>query len=220
MKITTRWGFITLTLFGLLLAGCETTKLTTDWTNEEVGQISFSKVLVIGISPMESLRPKVEDNIVAQIDHVEAIPSYEFLPEVEDQVDPEKVKAVIKAEGFDGIVTMRMLGMHDETTHHEGYYRPEYYGSFYSYYSPAYALSPYYMGMPGAYGMPMTYEYVPPRTTRDVFMNIETNIYDARTGDLIWYGRTQTKNADQRQQTIPEVAKVIKARLRSVGLTK
>lgn len=214
--------FAVSTLSVLLLAGCKTTKLESSWKAPEVGSIEFTKVLVIGISPVASLREPLEDKIKSQITRIPAIASYELLPEVEDQVNPDKIAEVIAANDIDGIITLRMIGMNDEVTYHPGGYVPTYYSSFSAYYSPGYALAPYYGGMGGygmgGVGMPVSYEYVPPSETRDVYTNIETNIYDATDGNLIWFGRTSTKNASQRQQTIEEVAEIVKAKLRSQKL--
>jgi len=212
----------------IILAGltaCETTsELVGAWKAPEVGSIKFSKVLVIGIAPVDSLRQPVEDAMKAEITAIPAVASYELLPEVKDQVDPKKIAEVIKANGIDGIITMRMISMEDDVTYHAGGMVPTSYTSFYSYYSPGYALAPYYHGMPGGaygmggYGMAMTYEYVPPSVTTDVLMSIETNIYDARDGKLIWSGRTVTTNADQRNNTIHEVATLVRDKLRSQKL--
>lgn len=202
----------------LFFAGCEGTKLESDWKAPEVGSIKFSKVLVIGIAPMATLREPMEDKIKEQITRVPAVASYELLPEIEDQVNPEKVAEVIKANDIDGIITMRMIGMNDEVTYHAGGYVPVYYDSFSAYYSPAYALSPFYGPYGGGFGGPVTYEYIPPSQTRDVYTNVETNIYDAKTGKLIWFGRTSSKNAGQRKQLIEEVAATVKARLKAQEL--
>jgi hypothetical protein len=206
------------------VAGCKTTSLESTWKAPEVGSIEFSKVLVIGVSPVAAMRERLEDKIKSQITAIPAIASYELLPEIEDQVNPDKIAEVIAANDIDGIITLRMIGMNEEVTYHPGGYVPTYYSSFSAYYSPSYALAPYYGGMGGPYGgvygggMPVSYEYVEPSETRDVYTNIETNIYDATDGNLIWFGRTSTKNASQRQQTIEEVAEVVKAKLKEQQL--
>ena len=228
MQIDLRRILTTATAIGLLfgLTACESTKLESAWKAPEVGSIKFTKVLVIGILPMASLRQPLEDRMKAQITAVPAVASYELLPDVEDQVNPDKIAEVIAANDIDGIITMRMIGMNDKVSYDPGGYVPTYYSSFNAYYSPGYALSPYYRGMGGAYGGmgggmyggPMSYEYVPPSETRDVFTNVETNIYDATDGKLIWFGRTSTKNAGDRKQLIEEVAQAVKARLKTQGL--
>lgn len=209
------------------LTACETTTLQTSWKAPEVGSIKFSKILIIGLAPVESLRRPLEDGIKSNITAVAAVSSYELLPDVKDQVDPKKVEEVIKANGIDGIITMSMTALEDEVTYHAGGYVPTYYQTFPSYYSPGYALSPYYRGFGGPYGAAYgygagytQYEYVPPSVTTDVIMNIETNIYDARTQKLVWTGITTTKNPDDRHNTINEVATVIKNRLREQKLIK
>ena len=207
-------------------SGCATTTLETAWKAPEVGSIKFTKILLIAIAPVDSLRRPAEDAMKAQITTVPAVASYEVLPAVADQVDPKKVAEVIKTDGFDGIVVMRLVSMEDELTYNAGGYMPTSYYSFSSYYSPGYALAPYYRGGYGAGygagygygGMPMTYEYVPPSITKDVLMNLETAIYDAKTGKLIWTGMTKTTNPSERNNTIPEVAAAVRAKLREQKL--
>ena len=213
---------LTATVIGMLLglSACKTTELESAWKAPEVGSIKFTKILVIGISPMESLRQPLEDRMKAQITAVPAVASYELLPDVEDQVNPDKIAEVIAANDIDGIVTMRMIGMNDEVSYNPGGYVPTYYSSFSAYYSPGYysGMGGAYGGMGGVYGAPMSYEYVPPSETRDVYTNVETNIYDATDGKLIWFGRTSTKNAGDRKELIEEVAAVVKSKLQTQGL--
>jgi hypothetical protein len=212
------------------LTACETTTLQTAWKAPEVGSIKFTKVLVIGIAPIDSMRRPMEDAMKAQITAVPSMASYELLPDVKDQVDPKKLTAAAESAGIDGIVIMRMKALEDELTYNPGGYVPTGYQSFSTFYSPGYALAPYYRGM-GPYSGPygagygmgygmgyQEYAYEPPSITKDVLMSIETTIYDAKTGKLIWIGLTQTKNPDDRHNTIPEVAAVVKAKLREQKL--
>jgi hypothetical protein len=209
---------LTAVLLGLLTA-CETTKLETAWHAPEVGSIKFSKIVVVCIAPVESLRRPLEDAMEAEIKAVPTVASYELLPDVADQVDPKKLNAAIAAAGVDGIITMRMVSLDDKTTYNPGYEMPVYYSSFYSYYSPAYALGPYYRGYPGSYyGAPMGYEYVPPSVTTEVIMRIETNIYNAKDGKLIWTGLSRTSNPSESANLIGEVAGVVRARMREQKL--
>lgn len=158
----------------------------------------------------------------AEIKAVPAMASYELLPDVKDQVDPAKVAEVVKGSGIDGIVTMRMIALEDEVTYHPGGLMPVPYQTFDAYYSPGYALAPFYRGMPRLYGAgypaPMAYEYVPPSVTKDHYMSIETNIYHAKDGKLIWTGLTRSKNPDERKNLIGEVAAVVRAKLREQRL--
>jgi hypothetical protein len=226
---TTHLRPLVLAAAAIILAGltaCETTsEMLGDWKAPEVGSIKFTKVLVIGIAPVDSLRKPVEDAMKAEITKIPAVASYELLPAVKDQVDPKKIAEVIKAHSIDGIITMRMISLEDDVTYNAGGMVPAPYTSFYSYYSPGYALAPYYHGSSmgygmGGYGMSMSYEYVPPSVTTDVLMTIETNIYDARDGKLIWSGRTMTTNGLERDNTIHEVAALVRDRLHSQKLIK
>jgi len=212
------------------LTACETTTLQTSWKAPEVGSIKFTKVLVIGIAPVDSMRRPLEVAIREQITAVPTVASYELLPDVKDQVDQKKLLEAATAQGVDGIVVLRMKGLEDQLTYNPGGYVPTGYQSFNTFYSPGYALAPYYRGMgpyggpygPGygmGYGMGYTdYVYEPPSITKDTLMTIETTIYDAKTSKLIWIGITTTKNPDDRHNTIPEIAAVVKAKLREQKL--
>jgi hypothetical protein len=125
------------------LTACETTTLQTAWKAPEVGSIKFTKVLVIGIAPIDSMRRPMEDAMKAQITAVPSMASYELLPDVKDQVDPKKLTAAAESAGIDGIVIMRMKALEDELTYNPGGYVPTGYQSFSTFYSPGYALAPY-----------------------------------------------------------------------------
>jgi hypothetical protein len=210
-----------------LLAGCKSTTLESSWKAPEVGSIKFTKVLVVGIAPVDSLRRPLEDAIKAEITRIPAVTSYELLPATADQVDPKKIAAVIKTNGIDGIIVMRMIAFEDNVEYHPGGMVPVMDQSFYSYYTPGYALSPYYRGV-GAYGAgygygagymgPTAYEYVPPSVTTDHVMSIETNIYDGKDGKLIWTGLSRSVNPNESDNMIAEIAGVVKAKLREQQL--
>jgi hypothetical protein len=200
-------------LLGGLTACSNSTAMESSWKAPEVGSIHFTKILVVGIAPVDSLRQPVEDAMKAQITGIPVVASYEVLPHVADQVDPKKITAVIKTGGFDGIIALRMVSLDDKTTYHPGGEVPVPYYSFYSYYSPSYALSPYYRGV-GGYMGPVTYEYVPPSVTQDLFVSIETSIYDGKTGKLVWVGQTRTTNPDDLETLIAKVAASVRSELR------
>lgn len=219
MKIAIVRSLVAAGLLAIGLSACNSTTLETAWKAPEVGSIKFSKILIIAISPVDSLRRPIEEAIKAEIKTIPSVASYEYVPKIEDQVDPKKIDDVIKKSGADGIITMRMLALEDKVTYHEGQMVPTGYTSFYGYYSPGYALAPYYRGYPGAYyGAPMAYEYEPPHTTTDKIMSIETNIYDARDGKLIWTGMTRSKNPSDSDNIIADIAAVIRAKLREQRL--
>ena len=232
MKIALVRPLLVIAAAGLLagLTACQSTTLESAWKAPEVGSIKFTKVLVIGIAPVDSLRRPVEDHMKAEIKAVPSVASYELLPDVKDQVDPKKIAAVIKANGIDGIVAMRMVAFQDDVTYHPGGYVPVPDQYFSTYYSPGYALAPYYRGM-GPYGGPVgagygmgygpgytDYEYVPPSVTKDHIMSIETNIYDAVSGKLVWTGLTRSKNPDDSDNLIAEVAAAVRTKLREQKL--
>jgi hypothetical protein len=229
-RVPVRILAVSATLLLGLLSGCKSTTLESSWKAPEVGSIKFTKILVVGIAPVDSLRRPLEDAMKAEITAVPTVTSYELLPVVADQVDQKKIMAVIKDNGIDGIIVMRMIAFEDNVEYHPGGMVPVMDQSFYSYYTPGYALSPYYRGVGGygAYGAgygygagymgPTAYEYVPPSVTTDHVMSIETNIYDGKTGKLVWTGLSRSVNPNESDNVIAEISGVVKAKLRAQKL--
>jgi hypothetical protein len=194
--------FITAGLTAALLGAvaCNSTTLQSSWKAPEAGSIHFTKVLVIATAPVGSLRRLAEDTMKAQITGVPAVASYEFLPTLDDLKDRAKVAQAITSSGVDGIVVMRIVSDQNVDTYNPGGPIPAYYGSFWGYYARPYAMQPMY--------------WEPGSVTTDRVVGIETNIYNAKDASLIWSGVTKTTNPDQMEKFIPEVAAVVRAKLR------
>lgn len=200
----------------LLLAGCASTTLTSAWKAPEAGTIRFSKVLVMAVAPVDSLRHPAEDAMRAEIKSVPTVASYELLPKAEDGADPVKLDAVIKAAGVDGIVVMRMVSSDSEVGYTTGGMMPSYYTSFNSYYR--YNFPGYHNYYNDRWSAQASFYYDPPKMYVDQIVGIETNIYNARDQSLIWSGITRSKNPEGIEKLIAEVAGVVRNKLRSQGL--
>lgn len=146
---------------GLFLAACTSTKLTTSWKAPEAGSIHFTKILVMAVAPVDSLRHPAEDAMRAQIKTVPVVTSYELLPKAEDGSDPVKLAAAIKAAGVDGIIVMRMVSSDSEVGYTTGGMMPSYYTSFNSYYS--YNFGGYHNYYNNRYAAQAAFYYDPPK---------------------------------------------------------
>jgi len=207
-----------LALAGLFLAACTSTKLTDSWKAPEAGSIHFTKILVMAVAPVDSLRHPAEDAMRAQIKTVPVVTSYELLPKAEDGSDPVKLAAAIKAAGVDGIIVMRMVSSDSEVGYTTGGMMPSYYTSFNSYYS--YNFGGYHNYYNNRYAAQASFYYDPPKMYVDQIVGIETNIYNAGDQKLIWTGITKSTNPEGIDKLIAEVAGVVRSKLRSQGLIK
>jgi hypothetical protein len=207
-----------LTAAALFLAGCASTKLASSWKAPEAGTIHFTKILVMAVAPVDSLRHPAEDAMRAQIKTVPVVTSYELLPKAEDGSDPVKLDAAIKAAGVDGIIVMRMVSSDSEVGYTTGGMMPSYYTSFNSYYS--YNFPGYHNYYNNRFAAQASFYYDPPKMYVDQIVGIETNIYNARDQALIWTGITKSTNPDGIDKLIAEVSDVVRNKLRSQGLIK
>ena len=66
-----------------LAAGCASSLVVNQWSNPEYAAPHFNRIMVIGITKQPSIRRTFEDEFVARLKEkgVDAVPSYQFLPE-------------------------------------------------------------------------------------------------------------------------------------------
>lgn len=187
------------------LVGCSSTpKVENNWVAPEVGSIKFSKVMVVAATPDGALRRNAEDAIAKVIPpKVETVTSYSTLEDAESLKSAKAVTDAAAAAGVDGIIVMRPLGKNTEVNYMPGTNYPEPYWNFTGYYRPSWGLSAY---------------YDPGYITTDTTVGIETNIYDAESGDLIWSGSVKIMNPDNLTELINENAIAVLAKLKEQQL--
>ncbi len=174
-----------------LLAGCASTEIVNQWSETDYIPRPFKKVVVLGISREAALRRSFEDEFVAQLraNGIQAVPSYQILPE-EGQVPESRLLKAVRQSGADAAIMTRLVRVERKTQVTPGYYDP--YPGFYHWYS---------MGWSGFYEPPQIYEY-------DVYTS-ETSLYDLNRDQLIWAGTVQTTNTENIPETIKNYVKTV-----------
>jgi len=170
----------------LALAACGGgTKFAGTWTNPEYAkQENVDDVLVVAISENATSRRMFESELASQLESqgIKAWPSTQFHPSVE-QLPEEKADALIAENGIEAVIVTRLLDVDRQdvyvppTTYVSSYptYGRPYYGSWYGYYSTGYTVS-----------------HDPGYSYEKVTVTLETNLYDAANGNIIWSGQSQT----------------------------
>lgn len=179
----------------ITFASCTSTKITSSWREPDkaVAVSALSKVLVVALFKDETSRHKAEDQMAGYLNG-KGIVSYNYLKESFDKKNEDALREKIKADGFDGAVTMRLVDVDKEKIYTPG--NTSLYPSHYRNFSGYYYRSFSYFSNPGYYSTTKTY-------------TIETNVYSIKEDKIIWSALTKTSDPDGVQKMTEEVAKVV-----------
>ncbi|NJC89171.1 MAG: DUF4136 domain-containing protein [Desulfuromonas sp.] len=214
-KIIWRWLPIFL---ATLLAGCSSTTLSGSWKSPDF-QGRISKVYLVGISKNETNRRMYESQFAQDLSTygVTGIASYKDLPDAQN-AGKEDVAARMRKNGADSMLITRLIG-----THTEEVVTPGRVSSYRSWpgggYSPYYAPSPYYRHW-GSYFDRCCSEiiYEPPTVTRYEVATIEANLYEAKSGELIWSAQLETVIESDLRKLVTDFVKTVTRDLLEQGL--
>jgi hypothetical protein len=111
-----------LTVFFIsLLSACSTTRITSSWRepDKQISIDQLKKVLVVALFKNETSRHKSEDEMAGYL-RGSAVVSYEYLNKSFNKQNEEGIRDKIKADGFDGAITMRLLDVEKDTDYSPG----------------------------------------------------------------------------------------------------
>ena len=190
--------------FGLLLSACATTHVESSWKDPAVGpgDFAFKKVLVMVRVTDATARRVGEDELVrylrsgprGQAGELTADPSYPLL-DPRDLSNPAKARALVEADGFDGLVMMNFVSSEKQVT-----VQPPSYGTVWGYYGTRSIV------------------YDPGYVRTDTILRVETTIYRISDEKLLWTGISRTLNPSNVPELVRDVAKSVGDELRSQGL--
>lgn len=204
MKLTSHCTIVYGMLVALLITGCATTQLTSDWKNPSYhGQPG--KILVIGVAKKPAIKRIFEDEFVRQLKErgVNAIASYTLMPD-NKQGDHAVIAAQMKEHGADAVLISRLVSKKTVQTYIPGTvnYQPANYGNWRHNRSPGGAYyPPNYGNWRDYYGYGYQTVYTPGYMAEDEYAIIESNLYDAKNDKLIWSAESETgiMGTDQNQ---------------------
>jgi len=196
-------------LAALIFAGCADTSVQKTWTAPAVGQFKFTKVFVIAIARDDTDRRLAEIAVKNVITRVPSVASYEVFPDISDMKDKAKVIQGVKASGADGVIIMRLTSSDTKVDMGTTSARPMDYMVYSDYYGSVYDAGAFYSDDRRDIG------------TNTIF-DVETRIFDGKTGKPVWVGHTKTnKDSFHDRDTegnVTEVAETIKNALKSQDL--
>ncbi len=198
----------------LMISACSTTtRITGSWKDPaiEASTGESKSVLITALSRNIEVRTKLEDALAAKAAerNVEAVKSSDIFTPDFFQVLPERDELIaqIRQTGVDAILTVSLIDKESETRYVRGStrYAPmpiyNWYGGFYSYINYWHPI----MYDPGYYVTDKTYF-------------LETNLYNAETGRLIWSAQSETVNPTSIDAFAAEYPEVLLERMVEDGL--
>jgi len=186
----------------LLLAGCASTTLQSQWRDPGYTSGPFRKVFVIGLSARDVTARRIfEDVMVAKLMEagVQAVPEWQHLPS--DGPLPEgSVSAAVDGTGADAVLIARLVGIDTRISVSPGAVP----GPGFGWYGP---YAGWYSGW-----------YAAPQVTQYDVVIVETSLFDTKTKRLVWSATSQTVDPASVQKEAPAFADTIIGALQKAGL--
>jgi hypothetical protein len=197
-----------------LLACSSATEITGSWKSPQVNAEKISSVLVTALTSKTNARQTVENDLASALQRsgYKAIKSMDVIPPTfteGKEPDKEALLAKIKGTDVDVILTVALIDKETENRYVPGNvgYAPVsrfgYYGRFWGYYNTWYPT----LYSPGYY-------------TEDKVYFLETNLYDARTEELLWSAQSETYNPGGLSDFSGDFASAVLTKMKADGVLK
>jgi hypothetical protein len=186
----------------VLVAGCASTTLQSEWRDPGYSAGPFKKIFVIGLAARDVTARRVfEDVMVSKLNAagVQAVPEWQYL-KGEGQAPEGVVSSAVDSTGADAVLMARLVAI-DKQIDVSPVVVP---GPGYGWYGP---YAGWYSGW---YAMPQVRQY-------DV-VYVETTLFDQKTKRLVWSATSKTVDPASIQQEAPGFADTIIAAMQKAGV--
>jgi hypothetical protein len=202
-------ALVGLLLVSVTLCSCASVTMIDTWRNPSLAAPKQKKVLVVSITKKETSRLVFEDIMASELARhgVEAVAGHTVMPAM-GRADWNTLDKAVKDTGAQGVLTLQTIKVVQETTVQPGYVTT-YPGHWYPEAFPAWDLYGYYGSMAN-YGP----AYI---STYDI-ATMQVNLFDARSGKLLW---AATLESDEPEKVVPvgkELARIVAESLAKDGL--
>ncbi len=215
-------GFLFAWFLGLATAGlvsCGGTTLREVWRDPQYRGGPLKKIAVLVVDRDENRRRMAEDLIVENLPGgTQAVAGYRIFGPIDANPDKAKIRDRLVAEGFDGALVARLVGIiQKETTQPSQTYTAPTPPLAPSFYVPGGSFDLRYPGaeFPDFYGQAVT---SPGYTKESTDVVVEMQLFVLPGGKPIWRGVTDSMNPDSREALVERITEVVGQRLRSEGL--
>jgi hypothetical protein len=190
----------------MFIVACNSTKIVSSWhePNKTITISNLNKVLVVALFKNETTRHKVEDEMVSYLAG-KGVVSYNYLNDNFNKQNEDAIRQTIRADGFDGAITMRLIDVDKEQV-----------------YTPANtSLYPSYnRTFSGYYFRTWSYSYTPGYYTTSKTYNIEINVYSIKEDKIIWSALTETTDPKGIEQMTERIASMVYKKMQHEGFVQ
>ncbi len=192
-------------ILAMALGSCSSSQLVNMWKDPQYPAQPIATALVIALKQDPAKRRIWEDAFVAELSSagVRATPSYRDFASA--LPDTQQVIALVKRDGYSGVMTIVSMGSETQQTYVPGYVTTmpvTYYGQWTGYYGT------YYQNV-----------YRPGYTTTDEIVRQRIDVWSIDAGGtLVWTATTETMNPTSGDQIRKEVTKLVIPELEKRGV--
>ncbi|MCX6993154.1 MAG: hypothetical protein NT011_08445 [Kiritimatiellaeota bacterium] len=161
----------------LLLAACTTTKVLNEWRNTDGANTRFGHLVVVALFKQDQTRRMFEDEFAWQISNLGQMVtrSYNLVPSLNENTT-DRIATIAKAVGADGVLMIRMVNSTQAVK------------------TAADNSLPGPINLPGFLQQSWKDNYDPPDLLTNAVMTMESRLFDAKSGKLVWSLATKTKS--------------------------
>ena len=187
----------------LLLAACTTTKVLNEWRNTDGANTRFGHLMVVALFKQDQTRRMFEDEFAWQISNLGQMVtrSYNLVPSLNENTTG-RIATLAKAVGADGVLVIRMVNRKQHTK------------------TAADNLPPAPMNLPGFLQHSWKDNYDPPDLLTNAVMTVESRLFDAKSGKLVWSLATESKNQFGLKWEMTLLAKLVLGKIKDATKTK
>jgi hypothetical protein len=180
----------------ILAAGCSSTSTINSWRapGETLTPEQYKKVLVVVLAKNEQARKVAEDKIASN--HKAITVSYPVFTLKQLGEDTLKSKNLIKEQGYDAMIVMRLITVKAKSTYVAGTYNQAYQKNGIYYFGDYLNSSTYATDM----------QYI-----------VATNVWALKNEKLLWSGVTESEDPKKLDKVVNEVAKEVVAKMKEDG---
>ena len=201
IQMTTKSSCLTIGL--LLLAACTTTKVLNEWRNTNGANTRFGHIVMVALFKQDQTRRMFEDEFAWQISNQGQMVtrSYNLVPSLNENTTG-RIATIAQAVGADGILAIRMVNSKQPTETAA---------------DNSHLVS---MNLSGFLQHSWKDNYDPPELMTNAVMTVESRLFDAKSGKLVWSLATQSKNQFGLKWEITLLAKRVLGKLKDATQTK
>jgi hypothetical protein len=198
-------------LTGIVLVSCGVTNTTivSSWRDPEstASKEQFKKIMVVALLKNETTRRVVEDQITSKNKLFHS--SHMLFTKTNLEYTTKQKLSILDSEGYDGVITMRLVDTKKETNYVPGTNTSFYYGGIYGVMYGGYYGGWYDMYSPNYYDLGFYQE--------STYYIVETNVFSLKNNKLIWTGTTSSSNVIDVSQTVDNIIIEVTKEMRKDG---